>query len=216
MAARKACCSHRKCLKSPERTELFAEIDKAKAEGRHFMFVDIGANVGMFSLLVASHAGSNANILALEPEPENLKRLRFNVAANPGIHVRIVPIALGAMSGNLTLEVDPRDRGGTRTRQPSADDQRNATTVECRPLASVLKEQNIASIDALKIDVEGSEDEILTAFFQQADKALWPRLLIVEDARDSWHSDLYSFLADCGYTVASRSKLNAMLRGAAS
>jgi hypothetical protein len=68
---------------APERAELFAEVDKARATGRTFVFVDIGANVGLFSLLVASYAGSNAKILAIEPEPENASRLRFNVSANP-------------------------------------------------------------------------------------------------------------------------------------
>jgi FkbM family methyltransferase len=196
----------------PERAELFAEIARAKAEGRRFMFVDIGANVGMFSMLVASYAGSAADILAFEPEPENLRRLRFNVAANPGLHVRIMPIALGAAPGRVTLEVGLSDRGGTRVRPPAANDQSGGPTVECRPLAAVLKEQNAVSIDALKIDVEGYEDEILNPFFKEADKSLWPRLIVIEDASDLWRSDLYSLLADCGYRVASRSKLNVMLR----
>ena len=196
----------------PERAELFAEIDRAKAAGRRFMFVDIGANVGMFSMLVASYAGPTADILAFEPEPENLKRLRFNAAANPGLHIRIMPMALGATAGSVTLEVDPRDRGGTRVRTSAGGSGQGSVTVECRPLADVLKEQNVASIDALKIDVEGSEDEILNAFFKQADKSLWPRLIVIEDASDTWRSDLFSFLTDCGYRVASRSKLNVMLR----
>ena len=196
----------------PERAELFADIDKAVAAGRDFVFVDIGANVGMFSMLVAAHAGSAADILAFEPEPENLKRLRFNVAANPGMRVRIMPMALGAAQGSVTLEVGLRDRGGTRVRPPDASSQSGGVTVECRPLASVLKEQNVTSIDALKIDVEGSEDEILTAFFTQADRSLWPRLLVVEDASNVWRSDLFGLLANCGYRVASRSKLNVMLR----
>ncbi len=51
-----------------ERTELFAEIDKANAAFRPFVFIDIGANVGLFSLLVASHAGGRAKIVAIEPE----------------------------------------------------------------------------------------------------------------------------------------------------
>src|SRR5450631_327572 len=44
----------------PERAELVSEIDKAKGSGRTFVFVDIGANVGLFSLFVASYAGRNA------------------------------------------------------------------------------------------------------------------------------------------------------------
>src|SRR5437762_10633172 len=52
----------------PERQELLLEVEKASALGRTFQFIDIGANVGLFSLFVASCAKSNANIIAIEPE----------------------------------------------------------------------------------------------------------------------------------------------------
>lgn len=194
----------------PERAELFTEIDTAKAQGRDFVFVDIGANVGMFSLLVASYAGTRADILAFEPEPQNLTRLRFNAAANPDLRIRIMPMALGSKPGTVTLEVGEKDRGGTRV----VAAEQGGISVECRPLDDVLHEQNVARIDALKIDVEGSEDDILTAFFTTADEALWPRLIVIEDASDVWPNDLFSFLGQRGYAVSSRSKLNVMLRRA--
>jgi hypothetical protein len=60
---------------APERQELTDEIEKAEAAGRPFVFVDIGANVGLFSLFVASCAGANAIILAFEPEPEKHQQI---------------------------------------------------------------------------------------------------------------------------------------------
>src|SRR4029078_12507177 len=60
-----------------EREELARRI--AGVRGRPFWFVDIGGNVGFFSLFVAASAGSDAQILAIEPERENLRRLRFNI-----------------------------------------------------------------------------------------------------------------------------------------
>src|ERR1700730_15332235 len=68
--------------------ELENDIAKAKTQDRPFTFVDIGANVGLFSLFVASRAGREARILAIEPEPGNLRRLEFNVGANPGVPPR--------------------------------------------------------------------------------------------------------------------------------
>jgi FkbM family methyltransferase len=195
-----------------ERTELFKEIDKAKIVGRTFVFVDIGANVGLFSLLVASYAGANAKIIAIEPEPENVERLRFNVAANPGIPVRILPLAIGETAGRVALQIDHRDRGGTRTRALPADDATSIPSVECRSLLDVLTEEAVTHIDALKIDVEGSEDAILSAFFREASESLWPEFLIIEDARSAWRSDLFSVLAKSGYAIAGRTKLNVMMR----
>src|SRR5919201_2733273 len=47
-----------------ERAALAAEIDRAKADATLFVFIDIGANVGLFSFFVAARAGRNARILA--------------------------------------------------------------------------------------------------------------------------------------------------------
>jgi len=194
-----------------ERRMLRAEIDKARTAGRTFVFVDIGANVGLFSLFVASYAGPNANILAVEPEPENLRRLRFNLAANPGIPIRVLPLALGEREQEVALDVHPYDRGGTRTRELAPNEPADLAKIKCRPLLDVLQREAVTRIDALKIDVEGAEDTIMVPFFKKAPKELWPKLIIIEDARDAWHDDLFALLAKCGYAVMARSKLNVML-----
>jgi FkbM family methyltransferase len=191
-----------------ERAELTAEIGKAAAAGRPFVFVDLGANVGLFSLFVASQAGANARILAIEPEPENVRRLRFNVAANPGLPIRVLPVALGETSEMVALETNHRDRGGTRTRSVSTTD---SSGVACLPLLEALKRE-VSSVDALKIDVEGAEDRILAPFFRDAPESLWPSFLVIEDSRDSWRLDLFSFLGERGYIVVARTKQNVMMR----
>ena len=72
-----------------------------------------------------------------------------------------------------------------------------------RPLLEVLIQESITRIDALKIDVEGAEERILIPFFNEAEKSLWPKLLIIEDARTSWRNGLFSYafqvrLCSCG------------------
>ena len=63
-------------------------IDQRLAAGGSFTFVDVGANVGLYSLFVATRARSRARILALEPQPGIVDRLRFNLAANPDVEDR--------------------------------------------------------------------------------------------------------------------------------
>lgn len=195
-----------------ERTVLAAEIDKALAAGRTFVFVDVGANVGLFSLYVASRAGANAKILAIEPEPENVRRLQFNVTSNPGVPIRMIPLALDAGSGSVALETNRRDRGGTRTRPTNECSQSGAMEVECLSLQELLRRESVESMDALKIDVEGAEDRILVPFFRDAAQSLWPRLILIEDSREAWHLDLFSVLARCGYVAVAKTKQNMMLR----
>src|SRR5262249_32597514 len=152
--------------------ELAEQIETATASGRTFVFVDVGANVGLFSLFVASCASTNAKILAIEPEPENLRRLRFNVMSNPGVPVRVIPLALDERAGKVALEANRRDRGGTRTRPLNQGSHPDVVEVECLPLEEVLRREGIVSIDALKIDVEGAEDRILIPFFRDAAQSL--------------------------------------------
>jgi len=195
-----------------ERAELVTEIDKAEGSGRTFVFVDVGANVGLFSLFVASYASRTAKIIAVEPEPRNLSRLRFNVAANPSVPIRVIALALGESEGRVVVEVNKRDRGGTRTRPLSEHDHDDSVCVECRPLLDVLRQEGVTYINALKIDVEGAEDKVLVPFFSSAPEALWPNLIIIEDTRNLWRIDLFSLLAERGYIISTRTKLNVMMR----
>jgi FkbM family methyltransferase len=188
-----------------ERAELAAEIDRAKADGSPFVFVD----VGLFSFFVAARAARNARILAVEPDPENLSRLAFNIRINPGVPISIAAVALADKAGKVALDVDRRDRGGTRVVKSAG---RDASTVDAQTLLQLLQGGGIDAIHAIKIDIEGAEDAVLAPFFRDAPKSMWPRLILLEDARPAWTIDLFSLLAWLGYIVVSRTRLNVMLR----
>jgi FkbM family methyltransferase len=191
-----------------ERAELAREIARVAASGRPFVFVDIGANVGLFSLFVAATAHS-ARILAIEPEPGNFARLAFNIAANPGLPITPLALALGEAEGTAFIMLNARDRGGTRV---AAGETPGGVAVQCRPLLAVLDEARLTAIDALKIDVEGAEDQVLAPFFRDAPAALWPGLIVIEDSSAEWSTDVFALLASKGYAVSSRTKQNVMLR----
>jgi len=196
-----------------ERAELAAEMARAETEGRPFTFIDIGANVGLFSLFVAARAGPRARILAIEPEPGNVARLRFNIAANPGVSIRPLAMALADHDGDVAVELNRRDRGGTQTRKLTAAETPAGTLrAPCRSLLRVLHDEGIDRIDALKIDVEGAEDTILVPFFRDAPQSLLPRLVLIEDTPGRWSVDVYPVLAANGFSISSRSRSNVMLR----
>ncbi len=68
-------------------------------------------------------------------------------------------MALSDEAGELAIELDRRDRGGTRARKLAAGEAgANVVRVPCRPLLSLLRDEGIERIDALKLDVEGMED----------------------------------------------------------
>jgi len=190
-----------------ELAALEADIAQAKAQGRPFTFVDIGANVGLFSLFVAARAGAQARILAIEPEPGNLKRLHFNIGANPGVPITAIAKALSDEPGVVAVELNRRDRGGTRTKKLDRDGSRPETVrVPSATLLQLLTDEAVDAVDALKIDVEGLEDVILQPFFRDAPQRLWPRLAIIEDSRPSWTSDLMAAMQASGYRLVALSR----------
>jgi FkbM family methyltransferase len=178
------------------------------------VFVDIGANVGLFSLFVAATARA-ALILAIEPEPGNFARLAFNIAANPGLPITPLALALGETEGTAGIMLNARDRGGTRmvaAGTGAVGTRAGGVEVRCRPLLAAVTDAGLTGIDALKIDVEGAEDQVLVPFFRDAPTALWPGLIVIEDSSAEWSSDLFALLASKGYAVSSRSRQNVMLR----
>jgi FkbM family methyltransferase len=192
---------------------LAAEIALARGRARPFIFVDIGANVGLFSLFVAAMAAPHARILAIEPEPGNVARLAFNVGANADLPIKIMPIALSDGDGELAIELDRRDRGGSRTKRIDGTAMAAGTVrIATRTLADVLAGEHIDAVDALKIDVEGFEDVILDPFFRNAAPRLRPGLIIIEDSSASWKVDLLSILTANDYVMVARSKQNLVLR----
>ena len=176
-----------------------------------FTFVDIGANVGLYSLYLASCG--DVRTLAIEPQPGILERLRFHLAANPSAKVDVRPVALSDREGEVTLVLNDSDSGGTHIdKHDGRKDPGARINVPCKPLLAVLSEAGIAGIDALKVDVEGAEDIVLAPFLRDAPRALLPSLILIEDTRGFWGLDLFALLRSCGYTEAERSRQNVALR----
>ncbi len=117
------------------------------------LFVDAGANLGWYAL-VASRLG--ARVLAFEPEPENYRLLRANVARNRAQHVVCHPLALGETSHLATLTLSPDNAGDFRIDSTEAGERIEAWVV---PLDDVLPATE--PVGFLKLDTQGSEVRIL-------------------------------------------------------
>lgn len=185
--------------------------EAVKRKGGTFTFVDIGANVGLYSLYLASCG--DVRMLAVEPQPGILERLRFHLATNPKAKVDVLPIALSDRAGEAVLVLNDSDRGGTHIeKRDGSGDTGERVTVPSKPLIDVLREASIEAPDALKIDVEGAEDIVLAPFLRDARQAVLPRLILIEDTRGVWSVDLFALLTERGYNVQERSRQNVALR----
>ncbi len=174
------------------------------------VFVDVGANCGAYSLFAARNVGPNGRVIAIEPMPEMLKRLRYNIAVNGFRNIEVVPTAVGPEAGTATLFVDEARRG------LSSMEKLEGTTplqVPVATLLSVVNRSGIDRIDALKIDIEGFEDRALLPFIGAAPRALWPKRIYMEtDWAARWERDCIAGLIAAGYGEAWRSRGDILLR----
>lgn len=159
-----------------------------------FYFIDAGANVGLYSLF-ARHctikSGKNLRALAIEPGRIQAERLGVNIAIS-GAQNDIIPIQMGLSTepGILHLEIDDRNLGESRIVE--ATQTPTGTAIDATPLLSVIEHNNFPRVDGLKIDIEGGETGVMTAFFQTAPAHLWPHFVIVEIAHATGITQLFT------------------------
>jgi FkbM family methyltransferase len=118
----------------------------------HELFVDVGANVGVYTILAAAAAG--ADVVCFEPQDAAFAALQKNIRLNKvGPRVRALKAAAAAADGSLWLS-EPR---GPETRVARAGDERHAE-VQAVTLVGALGGR---APRLIKVDVEGFEIEVL-------------------------------------------------------
>lgn len=172
-----------------------------------FVFLDIGANVGGYTMAMAALAGPGAHILAVEPQPKIFERLSFNIRQNPFGTVKALDCAVADRSGEVTLFIDPRNQGESSVKIVGSTEQAQLK-VPARTLFDLVSQEGFDHVDAVKIDVEGAEDLILEPFFREAPETLWPKAILMENSVGVWQIDLPKLLAEKGYRPAAMMRRN--------
>lgn len=124
------------------------------------IFLDCGANIGLFSLVAAEKVGPGGLVLSFEPVPETMSALRKNVALNGFSWVQTHPIALGETTGNAELVAMPGG-GGLSSFAPANPQEGERTRVPVRRLDDIVDAAWFSRIRLVKIDVEGAEYSLL-------------------------------------------------------
>jgi FkbM family methyltransferase len=174
------------------------------------VFVDVGANVGTYAMVLARHVGGQGKVVAIEPHPITHARLAFNNAASGYGQVTLVAAAAGPSDGELMIETDGDNLGASHI--VAGEVAGNAIRVPSLRLQRILDEAGISRVDALKIDVEGYEDRVLTGFFREAPSSLWPRAVVIEHlSRSEWLADCIADMLARGYAETGKTRSNTLL-----
>jgi FkbM family methyltransferase len=208
--------SERKFVFTPWRFDPLERSILAATLPRDGVFVDIGANVGIYTLSAALQLGSAGRIVALEPYAPAFERLTFNITATRALQaewprIDALPVGVSDRDGLAELRVDAGNLGGgsiAAQARFSRQGSNEAAAIRCRLLADVLAEAGLTRIDVLKIDIEGAEDRALMPFLAAASEALLPRRIVLENSDHLWKADLRAALAARGFQPQLRTRLN--------
>jgi len=174
------------------------------------VFVDVGANVGTYAMVLARRVGAAGKVIAIEPHPITHARLAFNRAASSFAQVTLVAAAAGPADGELMIETDGDNLGASHI--VSGEVSNKAIRVPSLRLQRILGEAGVSHVDALKIDVEGFEDRVLTGFFREAPPSLWPRAVVIEHlSRNEWLENCIAGMLACGYAETGKTRSNTLL-----
>ena len=125
------------------------------------VFVDVGANIGYFSVLASKLVGPAGRVVAIEPSPHVLPLLERNLALNGCDNVRVVACAAGDHHETVPFFVRRRNNLGGTSRFRRDRALTPAFHAEARPLPDLLTPEEVARARIIKIDVEGSEAAVI-------------------------------------------------------
>ncbi len=193
-----------------ERAHIKKAIEETK--GENFYFLDVGANVGLYSLYteaVARELGKKARILAIEPEPVVLARLQKNIEFSRS-EIKVLPVAITDKEQEVVIAPSGNNRGENKISQDA--NIAGAVKVPGKPLQMILEEEGVPRVDFMKIDVEGYERPILVKFFAEAPKHLFPKRIVLETLHNEGpEKGGLSVCLENGYEILDRSRMNAIL-----
>lgn len=124
--------------------------------------IDIGANIGYFTLLFSEIVGKDGRVYAFEPDPQNIPWLKRNVLKNQANNVLIEPKAVGHNEGCGLLYQDlTTTRTSSLLQESWSPDgkKRNAVEVQIVTLDGFCS--NVDQVDMVKIDTEGFEKDVV-------------------------------------------------------
>jgi len=180
------------------------------------VFIDIGANMGLYTQNIASLNSENKKIriIAVDPNPINTFRLKENLKLLKKRIPKILSLtkikncALGNKTKKMNFDFSNGLANGLLTNKGNKE----KIKVKCKKLIDIINEEELNYITNLKIDIEGSEDLVLIPFFKNCKKKLYPKNIVLEHSSHKlWKKNLINFLNNIGYKEIFKNESNIIL-----
>ncbi len=171
--------------------------------------IDLGASIGVFSLLMAEKVGPSGAVYSFEPQPKIFKKLLNNIVLNSLAWVDAYQLALSDKNEQRDLNYPPKgdSNDGAASFGNHLNSSGGSEKVECVTLDSFINQKKISSVDFIKIDVEGHENFVIAGALETLKK--YRPLLLIElfCMSRSVQEELLALLTQLGYKFYSLSFL---------
>ncbi|MBN2570220.1 MAG: FkbM family methyltransferase [Deltaproteobacteria bacterium] len=138
------------------------------------VFFDVGANLGIYTLIAAKRVGLSGSVHSFEPSPVECSKLSRNIRFNRLTNVVINQVAVGDLNKEITLKMYADGWGAYNTigHAVEVDAPFSEIAVKQVTLDTYIHDREIKRVDFIKIDVEGAEQKV----FHGGGTLVWPRL----------------------------------------
>lgn len=166
------------------------------------VFIDVGANIGLFSLHAARKAGEKGRVVSFEPLSKNFDALKRNISLNAFKNIIPEKLAISNMTEPIQISYDDKE-GNSGMASSYLKDYTGSETVYSVTLDSYLKNHGVERVDFIKLDIEGGEYPALEGM-EETIKRYRPAILIeineeILSATPYSKKDILDFLTAQGY-----------------
>lgn len=136
--------------------------------------VDLGSNIGMYAITMACLVGPEGKVIAVDASAEFMAKLKRNATMSGLANIVFENVAVGDREGRVRLN-SVAGNPGTATVSES-----ESGGIRMRALLSILNDNGVTRLAAMKVDIDGFEEKALGPFFRDAPDALLPRRVVFE------------------------------------
>lgn len=166
--------------------------------------IDVGGQIGYLSLVMATSADRKVSVLSFEPEHDNIRRFKANVALNELRNVELIEQAAGSSVGTLKLYLSADSNAGTHsTIRENENVSDKFIEIPCTTIDHEIQQRSLKRVDLIKIDVEGGEIDVINGALNTL-TSMQPVLITelgdaLQKARGITTDEFKTFLSELGY-----------------
>jgi len=169
-------------------------------------FIDIGANIGKYSVYIAKMLAGKGKVLSIEPEPHNFFMLIKNITLNRLQNVEAYNGACYSEEKEVSFYTQEKGSGMHSLYKPDNDKFKEEIKVKTIRLDDLVDRLNLKDIRLIKLDAEGAEPEILKGAVRIM-QTYHPDILF-----ESWNDPIFKQCAEIlnayGYKITNLTELN--------